>query len=73
MIRGFGSGKTNSLLNLISQQLDINKIYLYAEDPYKAKYQYLSKKQESTNSNHWNYSKAFIEYLNNMDNNYRTI
>ena len=73
MIRGFGSGKTNPLLNLISQQLDINKIYLYAEDPYKAKYQYLSKKQESTSSNHWNYSKAFIEYLNNMDNNYRTI
>ena len=73
MIRGFGSGKTNSLLNLISQQLDINKIYLYAEDPYKAKYQYLSKKQEITSSNHWNYSKAFIEYLNNMDNNYRTI
>ena len=73
MIRGFGSGKTNSLLNLINQQLDNDKIYLYAEDPSKVKYQYLSKKQESASSNHWNYSKAFIEYLNNMDNNYRTI
>ena len=69
MIRGFGSGKTNPLLNLINPQLDIDKIYLYAEDPSKAKYQYLSKKRESTSSNHWNYFKAFIEYLNNIDNN----
>ena len=73
MIRGFGSGKTNSLLNLINQQLDNDKIYLYAEDTSKVKYQYLSKKHESTSSNHWNYSKAFIEYFNNIDNNYRTI
>ena len=32
-------GKTNSLFNLINQQLDIDKIYLYAKDPYEAKYQ----------------------------------
>ena len=31
-------GKANSLFNLISQQQDINKIYLYAKDPYKAKH-----------------------------------
>ena len=30
---GSGSGKTNALLNLISNQLDIDKIYLYAKDP----------------------------------------
>ena len=33
-----GSGKTNSLFNLITQQPDIDKIYLYARDPYEAKY-----------------------------------
>ena len=26
--------KTNELLNLIDNQLDIEKIYLYAKDPY---------------------------------------
>ena len=38
---GSGSGKTNVLLNLIEDQPDIDKIYLYAKDPYEAKYQYL--------------------------------
>ena len=38
IIRGSGSGKTNSLFNLISQQTDIHKIYLYAKDPYEGKY-----------------------------------
>ena len=33
-----GSGKTNALLKLISNQLDIDKIYLYAKDPYGVKY-----------------------------------
>ena len=41
---GSGSGKTNALLNLINNQPDIDKIYLYAKDPYEAKYQYLIKK-----------------------------
>ena len=41
MIGGSGSGKTNLLLNLIENQPDIDKIYLYAKDPYKARYQYL--------------------------------
>ena len=34
IIGGSGSGKTNSLFNLRSQQLDIGKIYLYAKDPF---------------------------------------
>ena len=33
MIASSGSGKTNTLLNLINTQLDIDKIYLYAKDP----------------------------------------
>ena len=33
------SGKTNVLLNLINHKPDIDKIHLYANDPYEAKYQ----------------------------------
>ena len=32
IIRGSGSGKTNTLLNLINEQNDVDKIYLYAKD-----------------------------------------
>ena len=32
-----GSGKTNAILNLINLQPDLDKIYLYAKDPYKDK------------------------------------
>ena len=35
---GSGSEKTNSLFNLINQQPDIDKTYLYAKDPYEAFY-----------------------------------
>ena len=34
-----GSRKTNALLNLINNQPDIDKIYLYAKDSYEKKYQ----------------------------------
>ena len=37
VIGGAGSRKTNSLFNLISQQPDIDKIYLYAKDQLKSK------------------------------------
>ena len=37
IIGGSGSGKINSLFNLISQQQNIDKIYLHAKDPYEAK------------------------------------
>ena len=37
IIGGSGSGKTNTLLNLINNQPDIDKIYLYANDLYKDK------------------------------------
>ena len=40
IVGGSGSGKINALLNLINNQPDIDKIYLYAIDPYEAKYQY---------------------------------
>ena len=38
IIGGSGSGKTNSLFNLINQQPDIDKIYLYAKDPSEGKH-----------------------------------
>ena len=41
-----GSGKTNALLNLIENQSNIDKIYLYEKDPYKSKYQYLIIKEK---------------------------
>ena len=48
IVKGSASGKTNALLNLISQKLDIDKVYLYAKDPYEAKYQLLINKRRST-------------------------
>ena len=38
IIGGSASGKTNALLNLINHEPDIDKIYLYAKDPFEAKY-----------------------------------
>ena len=46
IVGGSGSGKTNALLNLINNQPDIDDVYLYATDPYEAKYQYLINKSE---------------------------
>ena len=48
IIGGFGSGKTNALINLINEQNDIGKIYLYARDLSEPKYEYLIKKREDS-------------------------
>ena len=63
---GSGSGKTNLLFNLINQQCDIEKIYLYTKDPYEVKFEFFINKRESTGLNHFNDSKAFIEHSVNM-------
>ena len=73
IIGGSGSGKTKLLFNLISQQPDIDKIYLYANYPYEEKYQFLIDKRKSIGLKYFNYSKAFIEYSYNMDNIYKNI
>ena len=39
-VGGSGSEKTNAFLILINNQSDIDKIYLHAKDPYKAKYHF---------------------------------
>ena len=73
IIGGSGSGKTNVLLNLIENQPDIDKIYLYAKDPYEAKYQYLINKREGVGIDHFNDPKAFVEYSNDMRDVYKNI
>ena len=60
-------------LNLIENQPDTEKIYLYAKDPYEAKYQYLNNKREGVGINHFKDSKAFIEYSNDMLDAYKNI
>ena len=65
--------KTNSLFNLISQQPDIDKTYLYAKDAYERKCQFLINKQKSAGLKHFHDPKAFIEYSNNMDDNCKNI
>ena len=60
-------------MNLIEDQPDIDKIYLYAKDPYEAKYQYLINKRENVGINHFNDLKAFIEYSNDMHDIYKNI
>ena len=46
---------------------------MYAKDPYEAKYQFLINKRESTGLKHFNDPKAFIEYLNDMQDVYKNI
>ena len=71
IIGGSGSGKTNALLNLINNQPDIDKIYLYAKDPYEKKY--LINKRENVGLNHFNDPKAFMEYSNDMQDVHKNI
>ena len=64
---GRRSGKTNALINLINEQHDIDKIYFYARDLSKPKYEYLIKKRENVGIKHLNNQNAFIECSNTMD------
>ena len=62
-----GSGKTNTLLHLINNFHPINKIYLYAKDTDKEKYQFLIDKREQAGIKNLNYPHEFIEYSNDMN------
>ena len=73
IIDGSGSGKTNALLNIINDQPDIDKIYLYAEDPYETKYQYLINKREKVGLDYFDHPKAFMEYSNDMQDVHKNI
>ena len=73
IIGGSGSGKINILLNLINEQHDIDKIYLYARDLNKPKYKILIKKREDVGVKHLNDSHAFSECSNRMSDVYENI
>ena len=68
-----GSGKSNSLFNLINQQPEIDKFYSYAKDQNEAKDQFLIKKREDVGTKYFNDSKVFIEYSNDVDDIYKNI
>ena len=70
---GSWSGKTNTLLNLIKEQDDINKIYLHAKDLSAPKYELLIKKHEDPGIKHLNDSNASIECSDTMDDVYENI
>ena len=55
IIGGSGSRKANVLMNLISQQSDIDTIYLYPKDLSEPKYEFLIKKRENVGLKHLNY------------------
>ena len=61
------------MLNLINEQGDTDKIYLYAKDLSEPKYELLIKNCENAGIKHLNDSKAFIECSNTMDDVYENI
>ena len=61
------------MLNLINNEPDIGKTYLYAKYLHEAKYQLLINRTESTGLKYLNDSKAFIEYSSDMDDIYKNI
>ena len=73
IIGGSGSEKTNALINLINEQNDIDKIFLYARDLSKPKYEYLIKKCKDAGIKDLNNSNVFIECSNTMDDIYGNI
>ena len=72
-IGGSGSGKTSALVNLIKEQDDIDKIYLYAKDLSEPKYEFLIKKRKDVGIKYCNDPNAFIECSNTMDDVYENI
>ena len=73
IIGGSGSGKANALLNLMSQQGDIDKNYLYAKDLSEPKYEFFIKRQKNPGIKHLNYPNACIECSTTMDDIYENI
>ena len=65
--------KTNALLNLISLQDDIDKIYLHAKDLSEPKYEFLIKKRENARIKHLSDPNALIKCSDTMDDVYEKI
>ena len=60
IIGGSVSAKTNALLNLINEQNDTEKIYLYPKDLSEPKYEILNNNRENVGIKHFNDPNAFI-------------
>ena len=73
IIGGSGSGKTNTLLNLIKEQSDTAKVYLYEKDLSEPKYEFLIKKSKYAGTKHLNDPNAFTECSNMMNDVYQNI
>ena len=73
IIGGSGSGKTNTLLNIVREQKDIDKIYLYAKGLIEPKYEYLIKNHKKTGIKHLNDPNVFIACPNTINVVYENI
>ena len=73
IIGGSGAGKTNVLINLINEQNDIDRIYLYARDLSEPKYECFIEKREDLGIKHLNDPNALIECSNTTDDVYENI
>ena len=73
IIGGSGSGKTKVLINLINEQENFDKIYLYAEDLSEPKYESLIKKRKNAVIKYLNDPNEFTECSGMMDDVYWNI
>ena len=73
IIGGPGSGEKKVVVNVISHQRDIDKIYLYAKNQNEAKHNLFINKRKGVGWKHYNHSKAFIEYSNDIDDIFENI
>ena len=73
IIGGPGSGEKKVVVNVISHQRDIDKIYLYAKNQNEAKHNLFINKRKGVGLKHYNHSKAFIEYSNDIDDIFENI
>ena len=74
IIGGSGSGKTNVLLKLIKhQQPDIDKICIYAKDPFESKYQLLINEREKVGVQALKNPKLFIDCSQIIDDVYENL
>ena len=71
IIGGSKSGNTNALINLINDQNDIDKIYLYLKD--LSQHEILIRQRKNAGIKHFNDPNAFIECSTTMDDVYENI
>ena len=62
-----------ALINLINEQNDIDKIYLFARDLREPIYEYLTKTRQDAGIKHLNNPNFFIECSNTMDDVYEIL